>query len=113
MNKLFNESERGESTFGDIGKWIRQQPEGDRERLGKRLGRLGIIGLLEDRSLWLNLAELSTETRVSQFFLIWEKADDDIKKELMRDVRIAPGVWTKQFETAFDQKVRNYRNFIK
>ena len=69
--------------------------------------------MLEDRSLWLNLAELSVETRVAQFFLIWEKADDDIKKELMRDVRIEPGVWTKQFEAAFDQTVRNYRKFIK
>ena len=69
--------------------------------------------MLEDRSLWLNLAELSVETRVAQFFLIWEKSDDDIKKELMRDARIAPGVWSKHFEAAFDQTVRNYRNFIK
>lgn len=87
----------GEATIDEIKRYIHDVPLVERKNLKRRFDNLGRMQKIPERRFWLNLADVSPETRAYIYWNKWRTASPEDRKKLDSLARQVPGVMSERF----------------
>ncbi len=87
----------GEASRAEVMRFIHDAPLVDRKRLQYRHINRGKIQGLSEKRWWLELSEMSPETRAIVYWNRWRVAGDDERQMLDKNMRKVPGIISARF----------------
>ncbi|MBT7928488.1 hypothetical protein HN682_01030 [Candidatus Peregrinibacteria bacterium] len=110
MNELFNDKISEKQLIS----WIDSHKSGKEiERLHRRYQELKIMEDIPNRGFWNDLRRSSPEIRAHEYFVLWEDASPEKRKELDIIIDKIPGFTSESFVSTLDTITKNYNEWLK